>query len=127
MRFLTYAGLDPGRLRAAFDEVRSAIDRNDLRSADVKKLLAASYFRAKRDGYGSCLNPDAPRSFLVDAAHPLWRSRRYCSHPSANVGSCTESLFMGVMYESTIQSSGHVYRRELCPPDPGRSLRPDHG
>ena len=50
MRFLTYAGLDPGRLRAAFDKVRSAIERDDLRSADVKKLQAAPYYRAKLDG-----------------------------------------------------------------------------
>ena len=41
MRLLTYAGLDPGRLRAAFEKVRAAIERDDLRSADVKKLQAA--------------------------------------------------------------------------------------
>lgn len=49
MRFLTYAGLDPGRLRAAVDKVRAAIERDDLRSADVKKLQAAPYYRAKLD------------------------------------------------------------------------------
>src|SRR5574337_745968 len=49
MRFLTYACLDPGRLRAAVDKVRAAIERDDLRSADVKKLQAAPYYRAKLD------------------------------------------------------------------------------
>jgi hypothetical protein len=49
MRFLTYAGLDPGRLRVPFDKVRAAIERDDLRSADVKKLQAAPYYRAKLD------------------------------------------------------------------------------
>ncbi|HEX7326271.1 MAG TPA: hypothetical protein VF292_13110, partial [Rhodanobacteraceae bacterium] len=50
MRFLVYAGLDPGRLQPAFDKVRAAIERGDLKSADVKKLQAAPYYRAKLDG-----------------------------------------------------------------------------
>lgn len=50
MRFLVYAGLDPGRLQRAFDKVRAAIERDDLRSADVKKLQTAPYYRAKLDG-----------------------------------------------------------------------------
>ncbi len=49
MRFLTYAGLEPGRLQAAFDKVRAAIERDDWRSAEVKKLESAPYYRAKLD------------------------------------------------------------------------------
>jgi len=49
MRFLTYSGLDPGRLRSAFEKVRAAIERDDLRTADVKKLESAPYYRAKLD------------------------------------------------------------------------------
>ncbi len=49
MRFLTYAGLQPGRLATAFTKLRAAIERDDFRSADVKKLQAAPYYRAKLD------------------------------------------------------------------------------
>ncbi|MGH8110703.1 MAG: hypothetical protein ACREPL_02005 [Rhodanobacteraceae bacterium] len=49
MRFLVYAGLDPGPLRPVFDKVRAAIELDDLRSADVEKLRAAPYYRAKLD------------------------------------------------------------------------------
>lgn len=41
MRFLTYAGVEPGPLRVAFDRVRGAIEREDLRGADVKKRKRA--------------------------------------------------------------------------------------
>jgi len=50
MRFLVYAGLDPGRLQHALDKVRVAIERDDFKSADVKKLQTAPYYRAKLDG-----------------------------------------------------------------------------
>lgn len=50
MRFLTYAGLHPGDLSAKVDKVREAIERDDLRSADVKKLGVGGYYRAKLDG-----------------------------------------------------------------------------
>jgi Ankyrin repeats (many copies) len=49
MRFLTYADLSPGKLGKAFDKVRAAIESGDLRSADVKKLHAGGYYRAKLD------------------------------------------------------------------------------
>ena len=39
MRFLVYSGLQvPKRLAASFEKVRAAIERDDLRSADLKKL-----------------------------------------------------------------------------------------
>jgi hypothetical protein len=50
VRFLTYAGLDvPRRLTASFDRVRVAIERDDFRSADLKKLSGFDFFRAKLD------------------------------------------------------------------------------
>jgi hypothetical protein len=50
MRFLTYEGLHPGDLSAKVERVRAAIERDDFRSPDVKKLGVASYYRAKLDG-----------------------------------------------------------------------------
>ena len=49
MRVLGYRGLDTSRHRAAFDKVCAAIERGDLRSADVKKLTPTPYYRAKLD------------------------------------------------------------------------------
>jgi hypothetical protein len=49
MRLLTYAGLDLSRVRAPFEKLRAAIERDDFRSADVKKLVGAPYYRAKLD------------------------------------------------------------------------------
>src|SRR5512145_2521561 len=49
MRFLTYAGLEPGNLERSFDKVRDAIERDDFRSADVKKLSVDGYYRARLD------------------------------------------------------------------------------
>jgi UvrD-like helicase C-terminal domain len=49
MRVLTYADLAPGRLAPAVDAVLAAIERDDFRSADVKKLSPGSYYRAKLD------------------------------------------------------------------------------
>lgn len=50
MRFLTYEGLHPGDLSAKVDRVRAAIERDDLRSPDVKKLGVGGYYRARLDG-----------------------------------------------------------------------------
>jgi len=48
--FLTYTGLEvPKKLAASFDKVRAAIERDDLRSADVKKLRQHDFFRARLD------------------------------------------------------------------------------
>ncbi|MBI5504520.1 MAG: AAA family ATPase [Deltaproteobacteria bacterium] len=49
MRLLQYKDLDLRRVRPAFDKVRAAIEAGDFRSADVKKLHAGSYYRAKLD------------------------------------------------------------------------------
>jgi hypothetical protein len=49
MRFLQYKDLDLRRVRAAFDKVKAAIEADDFRSADVKKLNAGPYYRAKLD------------------------------------------------------------------------------
>lgn len=50
MRFLTYEGLHPGDLAEKVDRVRAAIERDDFRSPDVKKLGVGGYYRAKLDG-----------------------------------------------------------------------------
>ncbi|MBN9162177.1 MAG: hypothetical protein BGO98_11065 [Myxococcales bacterium 68-20] len=49
MRFLTYSDLKvPRRLSASFEKVRSAIERDEFRSADVKKLVDQNaLFRAR--------------------------------------------------------------------------------
>jgi hypothetical protein len=49
MRFLQYKDLDLRRVRPAFDKVRAAIEAGDFRSADVKKLHAGPYYRARLD------------------------------------------------------------------------------
>ena len=49
MRLLQYKDLDLRRVRAAFDKVKACIEANDFRSADVKKLHAGPYYRAKLD------------------------------------------------------------------------------
>lgn len=50
MQLLTHIGLElPKRLTASFDKVCAAIERDDLRSADVKKLIGRDFFRAKLD------------------------------------------------------------------------------
>lgn len=49
MRFLTYDGLHPGDLAAKVEKVRAAIERDDFRSPDVKKLGVGAYYRAKLD------------------------------------------------------------------------------
>ncbi len=47
MRFLTYADLSPGSLAPQLERVAAAIERDDFRSADVKKLQVGDYYRAK--------------------------------------------------------------------------------
>ncbi len=49
VRFLTYQDLDIGPFATKLDKVRSAIERDDFRSADVKKLVGSGYYRAKLD------------------------------------------------------------------------------
>lgn len=50
MRVLTYRDLDVRGVEKAFDKVLAALARDDLRSADVKKLVGhARYHRAKLD------------------------------------------------------------------------------
>ena len=49
LRFLTYAGLTPGDLSAKVDKVRAAIERDDLRSPDLKKLGIGGFYRARLD------------------------------------------------------------------------------
>lgn len=52
MKVLEYADLDVSRVRAAYAKVVEALERDDFRSAEVKKLASVShgkYFRAKLD------------------------------------------------------------------------------
>ena len=52
MRLLQYKDLNLRRVKAAFDKVKAAVEADDFRSADVKKLQsgsAGSYYRAKLD------------------------------------------------------------------------------
>lgn len=49
MRFLRYSDLHTARVERQFAKVREAIERGDLKSAEVKKLSPGSYYRAKLD------------------------------------------------------------------------------
>ena len=49
MRLLFYKDLDLRRVKPAFEKVRAAIEADDFRSADVKKLNVGPYYRAKLD------------------------------------------------------------------------------
>lgn len=49
MRLLQYKDLDLKRVKPAFAKVRSAIEADDFKSPDVKKLHAGGYYRAKLD------------------------------------------------------------------------------
>lgn len=49
MRLLQYKDLNLRRVKPAFDKVKAAIEAGDFRSADVKKLNAGPYYRAKLD------------------------------------------------------------------------------
>jgi hypothetical protein len=49
MRLLQYKDINLHRVRPAFAKVRAAIEAGDFRSADVKKLHAGNYYRARLD------------------------------------------------------------------------------
>jgi hypothetical protein len=49
MRLLQYKDLDLRRVKPAFAKVRAAIEADDFKSPDVKKLHVAGYYRAKLD------------------------------------------------------------------------------
>jgi hypothetical protein len=49
MRLLQYKDLNLRRVKTAFDKVKAAIEAGDFRSADVKKLHAGPYYRARLD------------------------------------------------------------------------------
>lgn len=52
MKILEYAGFSEPRNKAQYDKIRQAIERNDFRSADVKKLANLThgkFYRAKLD------------------------------------------------------------------------------
>lgn len=52
MKILEYAGLDTSRVQAQYRKVREAIERDDFRQADVKKLANSNhgqFYRAKLD------------------------------------------------------------------------------
>ncbi len=49
VRLVTYEGLDLTHHLPAFEKVRASIERDDLRSPDVKKLSPGPYYRAKLD------------------------------------------------------------------------------
>ena len=49
MRLLLYKGLDLRRVKPAFDKIKAAIEADDFRSADVKKLNSGPYYRARLD------------------------------------------------------------------------------
>ena len=61
MRLLQYRDLDTRRVKAAYAKVRAAIERDDFRSADVKKLAPGNYYRARLD--------DSNRLLLQFARH----------------------------------------------------------
>ena len=49
MQILLYAGLELGKLRSKFNKACAAIERDDFRSVDMKKLAPTVYYRAKLD------------------------------------------------------------------------------
>lgn len=49
MRVLLYKNLDTRRVKAAFAKLRAALEADDFRSAEVKKLSPTPYWRAKLD------------------------------------------------------------------------------
>jgi len=49
VRCLTYADLDAGKLAPKVQKVLAAIERDDFRSPDVKKLAVGPYYRCKLD------------------------------------------------------------------------------
>lgn len=49
MRFLAYRDLDASRVKKQLGKVREAIERDDFRTPDVKKLAQGHYYRARLD------------------------------------------------------------------------------
>ncbi|WP_188961071.1 ankyrin repeat domain-containing protein [Deinococcus aquiradiocola] len=49
MRVMTYRDLQTDRVKRQFNKVREAIERDDFRTPDVKKLAQGMYYRAKLD------------------------------------------------------------------------------
>ena len=49
MRFLHYRGLDTSRVGKQVTKVKDAVERDDFRTPDIKKLAQGSYYRAKLD------------------------------------------------------------------------------
>ena len=49
MRFLTYRDLDASRVKKQLKKVQEAIERDDFKTPDVKKLAQGSYYRARLD------------------------------------------------------------------------------
>ena len=49
MRFLTYHGLAPSDLADKVEKVRAAIEQDDFRSPDMKKLGVGGFYRARLD------------------------------------------------------------------------------
>jgi hypothetical protein len=68
MRLLPYKDLDLRRVQPAFDKVRAAIEADDFRTADVKKLHVGPYYRA-RLGYADRLLLQFARVPTPDGAH----------------------------------------------------------
>ena len=49
MRVLEYSDLDTGKVKKTYAKLRAAIEREDFKSADLKKLAQGTYHRAKLD------------------------------------------------------------------------------
>ena len=52
MRVLQYSGLDTSKVQTAYRRIVTAVERNDFRAADVKKLVNlhhGKFYRAKLD------------------------------------------------------------------------------
>ncbi|HYV47508.1 MAG TPA: ankyrin repeat domain-containing protein [Myxococcaceae bacterium] len=64
---MTYEGLDSAGLESQVEKVRAAVERDDLRSPNVKKLASGPYYRAKLD--------DAARLLLQFVS---WRGEKAC-------------------------------------------------
>ncbi|TSA86745.1 AAA family ATPase [Deinococcus detaillensis] len=49
MRFMTYHDLDASKVKKQLAKVREAVERDDFRTPDIKKLAQGQYYRAKLD------------------------------------------------------------------------------
>ena len=81
MQFLTHAKLEvPSRFKTSFAKVRAAVESDDLRSHDLKKLSSSHYFRLKLDYDARLLV-----SFVEHAG------RRACLHSGHERGCATSA------------------------------------